>query len=145
MARAATRKLAAITGHPKYESGARSARGREKPSGLTTPSRGGSFITGWKIEVVIAARLLRMTSQNTGRQRRLRRLPSGNSRNSMAGAAKRTGMKIQFDSQAITSPPGRDPGLVESVYTAYLSTKSDTPAAIPAPAMIQPTGFPGRR
>ena len=32
----------------------------------------------------------------------------------MDGAAKITGMKIQFETQAITSPPGMEPGSVKS-------------------------------
>ena len=76
----------------------------------------GRFVQRWEggCQLAIAAQVVRMTSQNTTRQRRLRRWPSGKSKNSMAGAAKITGIKIQFETQAMVSPPGRDPGSVKS-------------------------------
>ena len=93
----------------------KSARGGSTLSGLATPSKGASFSTGLRPAPAIVEQVVRMTSQNTTRQRRPGRLPFGKSRNSIAGAANSTGMNIKVESQALVSPPEKRPGSVKSV------------------------------
>ncbi|HSK86279.1 MAG TPA: hypothetical protein VK902_23160 [Rubrobacter sp.] len=58
-------------------------------------------------------------TQTTGRQRRESKRPSGKSNKTKATIAKMIGPANHAASQTITSPPGREPGLVTKAYRAY--------------------------
>src|SRR6266480_2547854 len=84
------------------------------------------------------------TNHATGRHRRERTCPVGNSRNTNASTA--SGItQIQLDSQAAARPAGRDPGTATRACSPYCARKPPSPSARPATRNNQPTRFAGRR